>query len=60
MKHVYGAETPARGILKAMYTSILLVSLGLVPAVFIDGVRAFGCIESCRHVWVLSFPESRV
>ncbi|CAE7766888.1 Cacna1g [Symbiodinium microadriaticum] len=39
MKHVYGAETPARGILKAMYTSILFVSLGLVPAVFIDEVR---------------------
>lgn len=36
MKAVYGAETPARGILKSMYTSILLVSLGLLPSIYIE------------------------
>ena len=44
----------------AYMRSILLVSLGLVPAVFIDEVRAFGCIEPCRRVSILVFPESRV
>ncbi|CAL1157199.1 unnamed protein product [Cladocopium goreaui] len=39
MKVVYGAETPARGILKAMYTSILVMSLALLPSIFIDETR---------------------
>ncbi|CAJ1331850.1 unnamed protein product [Effrenium voratum] len=39
IKTVYGAETPARGILKAMYSSILLVSLALLPAIFVDASR---------------------
>ncbi|CAK9033922.1 unnamed protein product [Durusdinium trenchii] len=38
MKDVYGAETPARGILKAIYTAILLVSSGLFPCIFMAKV----------------------
>jgi hypothetical protein len=33
---VYGAEAPARGILLAMYISILVVSAVLVPMIFIN------------------------
>ena len=39
MKAVYGPETPARGILKAVYTSILVVSLVLLPSIYIEGTR---------------------
>eukprot|EP00441_Pelagodinium_beii_P019107 CAMPEP_0197663132 /NCGR_PEP_ID=MMETSP1338-20131121/56227_1 /TAXON_ID=43686 ORGANISM="Pelagodinium beii, Strain RCC1491" /NCGR_SAMPLE_ID=MMETSP1338 /ASSEMBLY_ACC=CAM_ASM_000754 /LENGTH=130 /DNA_ID=CAMNT_0043241353 /DNA_START=53 /DNA_END=442 /DNA_ORIENTATION=+ len=36
MKVVFGRETPARGILKAVYSAILLVSTGLLCIIFIE------------------------
>ena len=52
MKAVYGAETPARGILKAVYTSILVVSLALLPSIYIQETRV-GARWMCAGLFVV-------